>query len=107
MSKAHLTMRLTPKDVQKILNQIDWTSYHERVQWGIQIPECHFYDGDIAEMHKAICPYWRNWLNQGRALYPPDRKGLNDYFRDLKAEIPQNVRGMDHKRARQFLRTGR
>ena len=95
---------MDPKEVQKILNETDWDHYRKSVSWRIQMPDCHFYDGEWAERDKHICPVWQGWLNQGRSLYSEGEKGLAEYLKELQQIIPEGFRKIDHRRAREFLK---
>jgi hypothetical protein len=101
--KGRLTKKITPEDVQRILNDTDWNAYIARVAWRISMPKCNFYDGKWAKEHKAICLYWQGWLTRGRALYPKGKQGLQEYLKRLEDIAPEGL--MDHKRTEEFLRT--
>lgn len=55
MSKSTLTKKITSEKVQRILNETDWKNHERKVEWGMQIPRGHFYDGELAESQNSIC----------------------------------------------------
>ncbi len=97
----------SPKEIQKILDQTDWEKHRDEVNWQMNMPDCHFYDGEWAQREKRICPNWQYWLNEGREFHEKGEKGLTEYLRELQGIFPEGFRKMDHQRAEEFLKAKR
>lgn len=78
---------------QKILSQTDWANYNQQVAWSVRAPECSLYDG------RALCPYWREWISSGRALYPQTPAGKKEFAEDVRRKNPD----ISHKLIREIL----
>lgn len=96
--------KITLEEMRRILSETDWNLYREHVNWRMQMPDCHFYDGNNAKRTKSICPVWQDWITQGKKLYVRKKDQLNNYLSLLKEQIPEGFRKVEHSRIEQFLR---
>ena len=87
------------KVVKRVLKQTDWKHYEQMVSWGVQRPNCGFYDGK-----DYVCGYWQNWLEIGRRLYHQGEEGDQQFLEKLLKEtvviignehFPQTIRELE------------